>query len=258
MPHQNSVYDGTMNQTLDIQNKIKVTSVPAQNWYKIIPLSIQILVTSIYWPFLKFFLHYHVEGLENIKDMQDKTAIFASNHTSELDPILITLILRKVPGFLPIFYVSREKSFYKKSSWRQLIYGGLIFRMCGAYPVYVGQQDYEKALQNHISILENGSSVCVFPEGKRSPDGKVGEARGGIGYLTHRTKKPIVPVAISGIHSLTFKDFILRKRTLKIKVGKPIYAEELFEESVTSENIRNHHICRTAADKVMEEISKML
>jgi 1-acyl-sn-glycerol-3-phosphate acyltransferase len=247
-----------MDQTLQTTKPIPHSSIMVSNWSRFVPYTIQMIVTSVYWPFLKFFMHYSVEGIENLKDIPDHAAVFASNHTSELDPIIMTMILRKAHGFLPLFYVSREKSFYIKSSWRQLIYGGAIFRMCGAYPVYVNQHDYEKSLHNHISLLENGNSICIFPEGKRSADGKVGEGKGGVGYLAYRTRRPVVPVAISGIHSLNFRDFILRRRNLKIKIGKPMYPKDLFDSSVTVEEIRDHHVCRIAANKIMGSVSIML
>lgn len=243
-----------MDQTLQTQSNIQKIDISFSNWYKVVPHAIQILVTSVYWPFMKFFLHYSVSGLENIKDLPNKTAIFAANHTSELDPILVTMILRRVPGFLPIFYVSREKSFYVNSGWRQIIYGGLVFRMCGAYPVYTGQHDYEKSLKNHLSLLEQGNSICIFPEGKRSKDGKVGEARGGVAYMSFRTGKPIVPVAISGIHSLTLKDFLLRRRTLKITIGKPFYPKDLFTDLTNDQLMFDHNPSRIAAKEVMNQV----
>jgi 1-acyl-sn-glycerol-3-phosphate acyltransferase len=240
--------------------QINSTTLPnvISGFYKYTPYCIQMVVMTISWPFLRFFMHCEVEGVGNIFDLSTNNAIFASNHSSELDPLLVTIVLRKIHKFLPMFYVSREKSFYKNSSWRQMIYGGIIFKMCGAYPIYVGQHDYEKSLRNHISILENGYSICIFPEGKKSNDGAMREARGGIGYLSFRTKTPIIPITISGVYNFTFKDFILRKRFLKIIVNKPIFTQELFSDLNDLSVSTEYNVYKTAGKKIMTEISKSL
>jgi 1-acyl-sn-glycerol-3-phosphate acyltransferase len=83
----------------------------------------------------------------------------------------------------------------------------------GAYPAYTGLQDYSKSLQNQLAILETDNSVVIFPEGKVASS----EFKGGVGYLALKTKKPVVPVAIDGIESMTFTDLVLKKKSMKVK-----------------------------------------
>ena len=54
-------------------------------------------------------------------------------------------------------------------------YGGLVFKIFGAYPATVGIKDYEKMLMHHINILCRGHSVCIFPEGGLSKNGELGQ-----------------------------------------------------------------------------------
>src|SRR3989344_5971123 len=92
-----------------------------------------VLQTAI-WPATRFFfwlfLHLRVVGLENLKNLP-KGVIFATNHSSELDPILVPASLPFLSKFMPMFYVSRPREFYSTSGWRWFLYGGLFFTLCG-------------------------------------------------------------------------------------------------------------------------------
>ncbi len=174
-----------------------------------------------------FFMRFKVRGLENIRDIP-KGVIFALNHSSELDPIILPAAFPFFGRHFPMFYSSREPSFYKNSGWRQKFYGGKFFKLWGSHTLKSGRQDYEVALENHIEILNEHGSLCVFPEGYVTRDGKLGRVHGGVAYLSWRTGKPIVPVAINGVWKIRLKDFLLRKRHAYISFGKPLYPSELF------------------------------
>jgi len=171
-----------------------------------------------------------IRGIKNIKGLK-KPVIFAVNHTSELDPILIPASLPFLSRLMPIFYTSRERNFYKKKGTKAFFYGGVWFKIWGAYSVKVGVKNYERSLKHHIRILEEKhGSICIFPEGRKSKDGNIGDAKGGVSFLAHRTNTPIVPVAISGVFDMSKTDFLLRKRKVVVQFGEPIYTEKLFED----------------------------
>lgn len=188
------------------------------------PYLLQNLIWILTRIIFKIFIGHYIHGIENLKGI--KKAIFATNHSSEIDPILIPASLSMFSRFSPTFYVSREKSFYTNSGWRKIIYGGLFFELWGAYKVYVGQNDFSKALNHHIDIINMGGSLCIFPEGKRTRDGNIHEGKGGVGYLFVRTHTPIVPVYIRGAFDLGFKNFFLRKNKVDIYFGHPIFPTE--------------------------------
>lgn len=190
-----------------------------------------ILQTLVWLPtrlVLKFFLHIHIRGTDNLQGI-NKGVIFAVNHMSELDPIILPACLDPFSPVMPMHYVSREKAAYKHLGLRSTVYGGRFFKLWGAYPAIVGVKDYEKSLAAHIELLKMGKSVCIFPEGKKSLDAGLQKPKGGLVELAKQSGALIVPVAVSGYFDMTLKDFIHRKRTAMISFGKPITVKELFE-----------------------------
>ena len=169
----------------------------------------------------KTFTRLEVRGLDNLA-LHKGPLIFASNHASEWDGPLIRSVLPMFSRFGPMLYVSREKSFYnERFGWRAPFYGGFLFKLVGAFPVVVGQRDYETSLRNHISILKDGGSLNIFPEGGTGKNGVLKEGRGGTVYLSVKTQTSIVPVGISGLYNLSLRIFLERKRKVVLSFGSP-------------------------------------
>ncbi len=189
---------------------------------KIIPF---ILQTSIWIPtriILYIFGSFEVRGLENLKNLKGGL-IFASNHSSELDPILLPAALPMFSRFMPIFYVSREKEFYnRKAVLKWLFYREWFFKIWGAYRAQVGKHDYEKSLKTHVEIINGAGSVFIFPEGEKTEDGNILPAHGGVTFLSLKTGALIIPVSISGVFEMRLIDFLLRRRKIVIIFEKPV------------------------------------
>lgn len=197
--------------------------------YAILPYFIQHVITFLLRPIFLFFLKVSVKGLEHLKSI-DSSVVFAPNHQSELDPILITTFLPKKRNFFPLFYATREKKFYEDMGWKKIIYGGRLFRAVGGFPLFVGRNDYREALRHHTSILEDNHSVLIFAEGTRSKDNTFKKPKGGISYLAYATKKAVIPVLIKNTHAVTLKSFLLRRHTIEIIFHEPITHYELFQD----------------------------
>lgn len=188
------------------------------------------------------FVHFKIEGLENLSGTNGPL-IFSANHSSEWDVILIPSALPMFSRFTPMFYTAAEDKAFKNSAtfgWRSYIYGGKFFKAWGAYPVYSGNKDYAFALRNHIKILQDNGSLCIFPEGYLSRDGSMGKAHGGVGFLSHRTQAPIVPVTISGVYNSSMKSFLMRKLYFKIHFGKPIPFPTAWEGELPPEEYKKY------------------
>lgn len=185
------------------------------------PLILQKAIWHATRAILFFFCRFEVRGLENLP--KKCGVIFAANHSSELDPIVVPAALPFFSPLLPVFYVSRPREFYQTSGWRQFFYGGFFFKLWGSHAAIAGFHDYEKSLATHIQILEKGESVLIFPEGRKTRDGNIQkEAHGGVAYLARRTDCPIVPVRIVGDFNITLGDFFLRRRKISVIFGTPV------------------------------------
>ncbi|MGC9605707.1 MAG: lysophospholipid acyltransferase family protein [Minisyncoccia bacterium] len=193
-----------------------------KNWHFFVPFVLQKL---IWIPFRLLFIfcgHIEIKGLEHLKGLKTNV-IFATNHSSEFDVFLVPGSLPMFTRFAPMFYTSRERAFYKNSGWRQRFYGGTFFKAWGAHPVYAGLNDYDKSLVNHLAILRLRGNLCIFPEGRRTLDGKIQEGKGGVAYLAYKTGRPIVPVYLGGTFRLSPADFFRGRRKLSVTYGAPIY-----------------------------------
>lgn len=199
---------------------------------------------------LYFFCHLEIVGKENLKELSH--AIFASNHSSELDSIILLAPLNPLGRFMPMFYVAREHTFYSGPHfrWRRYVYKEWFFFLWGAYPLKAHRQNYAKALERHERLLRDGQNLSIFPEGRMTRDGRLQEGHGGVGYLALTTGVPVVPVAISGTFGLTGKIFWRRSHTVRIILGKPLFFERRADPSPQE--------CKEAARRVMHEIALLL
>lgn len=224
------------------------------------PVISQTLIWPVSRPLFRFFLHLEIHGFEHIKDLPPGI-IFASNHVGELDAILLPTSFPFLSHFSPIFYVSRENKFYRWTpGWRKLIYGGLFFNLLGSHAARIGERNYAVALERHVEILKHGKSLYIFPQGGvTDPEGKVttrGEpvtVKGGVGYLSHATDLPIVPVYLDGCFQVSAKEFWLRKRHVKVIFGKPLYAKDLFADPLHA----GPEEYKQAAQKVMSAVDRL-
>ncbi len=218
----------------------------------VFPIVLQAIIYVSTLILFKIFCRLEVRGLENLKGV-GKKVIFAANHSSEWDGILVRTGLPFFSRWTPMYYVSMTKEHYTDSGWRQLIYGGRFFEMLGAYAVYSGKKDYYFSLQNYLNILGKGKTVCIFPEGRRTKDGNLGPAHGGLGFLVHTRQVSVVPVAIHGLVRFSTKELLSFRRHVIIDYGKPLQPQEIISS-------QDPHIdeYKAGAQKVMDIIGGML
>ena len=131
----------------------------------------------------KTFFHYRVIGAENM--IEEGPCIIAANHCSYLDPPLVGIACRRA-----IHYLARKTLL----DWPVL---GPIFPDLNVIPVDQNNAD-RSALRGVIRVVQNGGAVVVFPEGSRSPDGRLQPAQPGLGMIVAKTGAPVVPVRICG------------------------------------------------------------
>jgi len=129
--------------------------------------------------------------LEGAVDEIPKTGpvILAANHSSNLDALVIGSWIIPTLG-RRIHWLGKKELF----AWPIV---GWTAANGGVHPVDRDAADVE-AFRLAKRILDEGNILFVFPEGTRSPDGSLQEARDGVAVLAMRTGAPIVPIAIAG------------------------------------------------------------
>jgi len=213
-------------------------------------IATQWLIRLITGAVFLIFCNLKVEGLSNL-DKYKRPLIFASNHASEWDGPLVRTVMPMISRFAPMFYVSMAREYYVNSGWRKNIYGGFIFKLVGAYPVYYGLKDFKKSLKNHVRIIGDGGCVNIFPEGRCSKSGEVSNFKPGVIALSHITDTPIVPVFIKDTGNLTRKEFFSRRRHVTIIFGTP-YKPEI------KSNLSNEQLLVEYKEKAVELHDKVL
>jgi 1-acyl-sn-glycerol-3-phosphate acyltransferase len=149
-----------------------------------------------------------VEGAENIPA---GAAIFVANHASNVDPPLlawaiprrIAILVKKELFRLPIFATS--------------------MRVASFIPVDRGSKEAIQSIDAAVKVLQSGVSLLIFPEGTRSPDGRLRRFRKGAFTIAVRSGVPIVPTSMAGTQKIMRKgERLLRPGAVTVRFGPPI------------------------------------
>lgn len=198
------------------------------------------VLKAILTPVLRFLFKVKVEGVENIPG--DGPVIMASNHISFCDSIFLPLVLKR-----RITFVAKAEYFDDpKTAW--------FFRAVGQIPIRrEGGSASQRALETARGVLEDGGVFGIYPEGTRSPDGKLYKGHTGIARLALQTKAPIVPVAMIGTREAQPIGKVVPKFFMPITVsfGKPLTYDSL------ADRIDDRQVLRSIVDEVMYELREL-
>ena len=195
-------------------------------------------------PFLRLLGRPELTGAEHIPATGG--ASLASNHLSIVDSI-----------FLP-FMVDRPVTFAAKSEY----FTGTrpIDRITSAYMRATNQLSVDRAqvragqdmLEAALGLLREGALFGIYPEGTRSPDGRLYRGRTGIGWLALNSGLPVIPVAMSGTDRVLPPGHrIPRMAKIRITVGKPLTFES-YRDLPSAARQR-----RAVTDEVMRSIQAL-
>lgn len=213
----------------------------------------QYVVSPLAILLFKFFGRLEVVGRENLEAV-DGQVILAGGHRHELDVVGVTTALLGT-RFMPMYYVSMAKNYYKHLGWHaRIFYGGPLFKLLGAYPVYKGTGSLAKSLTNHDKLIEDGRTVIIYPEGRLTRDGSYDSPRAGVGYLMAKHKLPIVPFTTNGLWNLSMKDWLLRKGKITVVFGPAIYPQEVLQDPDKHIDEYRREEMQAAANLIMQRI----
>lgn len=113
--------------------------------------------------------------------------LIVPNHVMFADPVLVSIPIRR-----PVYYMAWDALFDVPGlSW--------LIRRLRAFPVEIESAD-PKATREAVRLLQAGEAVMIFPEGGRSPDGRLQRFKPGAFRLACSLDVPILPVTIVGGH----------------------------------------------------------
>jgi 1-acyl-sn-glycerol-3-phosphate acyltransferase len=135
------------------------------------------------WAAARALLRIRFEGVEHVPGTGP--VVIAPNHVSFMDPILVTIPVRRA-----LHYMALEPFFRVRGL-------GALMRWARAFPVQEGEAD-GPAVRRALRLLRQGEPLVIFPEGGRSPDGRLQPFRPGAFRLALAAGAPVVPVTIVG------------------------------------------------------------
>jgi 1-acyl-sn-glycerol-3-phosphate acyltransferase len=195
---------------------------------------------------LKMIFRPWVEGLENVP--AEGPAILASNHLSFSDSFFLPAVL------------DRKVTFIAKAEY--FTTPGVKGRLTAAFFKGVGQLPVDRsgargageaAIRSGMDVLERGELFGIYPEGTRSPDGRLYRGKpGGLARVALATGAPVIPVAMIDTEKIQPPGQVMPKIMRPgIRIGRPLD----FSRYHGMEHDR--FVLRAVTDEVMYEIMKL-
>ena len=174
-------------------------------WYRLVCVVVRL--------YLKIWERFEIHNPENVPAIGG--CIIASNHVSYLDPPVVAIgIKHRI-----VHFMARDTLFSTPfARW--------FLNSVQVLPMDRTRGDVG-ALRKGISLLKSGKVLGLFPEGTRSPNGEMQNAKGGIGFLIAKAKVQVVPTYVDG----TFQAFPkgakrMKRGKVRVFYGKPITPAE--------------------------------
>ena len=166
-------------------------------------------------PFLRLLWRPKVTGMEHVP--ASGGAILASNHLSIVDSVFLPLMVDR-----PVTFAAKSEYFTGTR---------LIDRATGAYLRATKQLSVDRTearagqdmLEAALGLLRQGALFGIYPEGTRSPDGRLYRGRVGVGWLALHSGLPVIPVAMSGTDRVLPPGHkVPRFTSIGISIGEPL------------------------------------
>jgi 1-acyl-sn-glycerol-3-phosphate acyltransferase len=199
----------------------------------------------IYWllkhillgPLLRLVYRPKATGLDDVP--VEGPVILASNHISFVDSLFIPLMVKRRVVFLG------KSDYFEKARTRWF------FKAVNVIPVKrEGGTAGEAAIQAGVRALKEGAMVGIYPEGTRSPDGRLYRGKTGVARMAILAGCPVVPVAVIGTADVMPVDAKAPRPRGRVTVafGAPLSFERYRGRD------RDRFVLRSATDEIMYEI----
>ena len=199
------------------------------------------VVRNLFWLILKVYNRCSVRWLAPLDP--NERVIVACNHASNLDPIVVGS-----------FFPRRLRYFAKEELFRSWFLGTSI-RALGAVPVSrADNASAAGALKGFMKLYREGSDVLIFPEGGRSPDGRLQPLEAGVALIAAHERAPILPAFIKGSFDAMPPGLpFVRPSKITVTFGRPLRFSDAVYQSKGGRDVIMGEL--TAAMRALESAS---
>lgn len=195
-------------------------------------------------PILRTAFRPWVTGEENIP--RTGAAILASNHLSFIDSVFLPLVIERRVTFLAKsdYYTARGIKGWAIKNF---------LKAAGMLPIdRSGGKASEASLRTGLGVLSRGEVLGIYPEGTRSPDGKLYRGRTGVARMVLEAGVPVIPVAMIDTEKVMPIGRRLPKvRRIGVVIGEPLDFSRF--DGMESDRF----ILRSITDEIMYELSHL-
>jgi 1-acyl-sn-glycerol-3-phosphate acyltransferase len=187
-------------------------------------------------PLLKLVFRPRVEGAEHIPETGG--AVLASNHLAVADSFFLPLKVQRRVTFLA------KREYFTQPGLKGL-FKRLFFTGAGQVPIDRSSGiAAQAAMDTGVRLLREGSLLGIYPEGTRSPDGRLYKGKTGLARMVLQAKVPVVPVVMIGTDKANpIGSKMWRPHKIGIKIGPPmdfsrydgLAGDRFVERSITDE-----------------------
>lgn len=195
-------------------------------------------------PVLKAIFRPWVTGRANVP--REGAAILASNHLSFADSIFLPLVIDR-----PVSFLAKSDYFTGRGlkGWATRLF----FKGTGQLPIdRSGGRASEASLNTGLSVLGRGDLLGIYPEGTRSPDGRLYRGRTGIARMALEAKVPVIPVVMVDTDTMMP---IGRRMPNIVRIGVVIGEPLDFSRFEGMESDR--YILRSVTDEIMVALQQL-
>ena len=181
-------------------------------------------------PLARAFAWIRVEGRQHLQAI-DSPVIFAANHQSHMDaPVILAALPRRLryrvaPAMAKEFF--KAHFFPEEHDRRAWFTNSLNYWLASlffnAFPLPQREAGARQTLRYIGDVLEDGFSVLIFPEGKRTDNGDIATFRPGVGMIASRLEVPVVPVRLEGLEKVLHHTWrMARPGRVRVAFGRPM------------------------------------
>lgn len=195
-------------------------------------------------PLLRLVFRPCVEGLRNVP--ATGPAILAGNHLSFSDSIFMPLVVRRRVTFV-------AKAEYFTGRGLKGLLTRWFFLGTGCIPVdRTGGEAARAALDTQLRVLRSGNLAGIYPEGTRSPDGRLYRGKTGVARLALESGAPVIPVAMLNTDVIQPTGKLMPKiMRVRIRFGRPLRFDRY------SSKVGDRLVERAITDEIMYELMEL-